>query len=212
MKNILAGIQHFQKHVFPSKEKMFQGLAKGQRPEVLLITCSDSRIDAELITNSGPGEIFHIRNAGNLVPRYHEHLGAEAASIEFGVSVLGIRNIIVCGHSDCGAMKGLMNPDSLTTLPAVAAWVKHGESALASLEDGNRNLDSLIRANILQQIDNLKTHPAVATRLDEISLFAWLYQIDAGSVLNYDSAGGRFVPVQEVFAAMHNAASTTSAA
>src|SRR5689334_11887948 len=127
MQKLLNGIQHFQSHDFKNKEKLFRKLAKIQKPIALFITCSDSRINPNLLTQTEPGEIFVLRNAGNIVPAFPS-CGGELATIEFGVEALGIRDIIICGHSDCGAMKGVMKPENISQrMPNLAKWLKNAD-------------------------------------------------------------------------------------
>src|SRR4051812_32800007 len=118
MQKLVDGIHHFQQNIFSSHERLFKRLVKGQNPLALFITCSDSRIDPMLLTQADPGELFIMRNAGNIVPPYGAVRGGEAATIEYAVSVLAVKEIIVCGHSHCGAMNALLQPDLLTKLPA----------------------------------------------------------------------------------------------
>ena len=131
MDSIYAGIRAFQKQVYPEKAELFQELAGGQKPGLLLITCSDSRIDPALITQTEPGEVFVIRNAGNIVPPWGEGTASgEAGTIEYAIEALGVQHIAVCGHSHCGAMAAVRNPSSAEGLPAVSSWLRFGEPAL----------------------------------------------------------------------------------
>ncbi len=180
---------------------MFERLASGQHPEALFITCSDSRIDPNLLTQTKPGEIFTLRNAGNIVPPSGVDSGGEEATIEYAVAVLGVRHIIVCGHSHCGAMKATLHPETLDDLPAVAVWLRHAEAARARvLETWHGAADEDLLAHLTElnartQLGNLRTHPAVAAKLSagEVELHAWVYHIHAGTVAAYDEARGEFV-------------------
>src|SRR5262245_1147214 len=162
MQKLLLGIHHFQANIFRSRRELFERLADGQRPEALFITCSDSRINPNLITQTEPGDLFILRNAGNIVPPYGAANGGEGATIEFAVAGLGIQDIIVCGHSHCGAMKGLLDPETLRDTPAMAAWLGHAESTRRILRDkyGDRRGDALqmtaIEENVLVQLENLR--------------------------------------------------------
>lgn len=200
MKKILEGIKSFQDTVFGEHEPLFQKLADGQSPDALFVTCSDSRIDPNLVTQTKPGDLFVLRNAGNLVPAFGASNGGEASAVEYAVSALGVSDIIVCGHSQCGAMGGLLNPDSLASLPTVAAWLQHAASTRQVVEqmtDEQTKGDKLmaaIQANVLAQIDNLKTHPCVAAALanDKLRLHAWVYAFESGGVTSYDPAKKEF--------------------
>jgi len=204
MKKLVDGIQWFQEEVVRPRREFFEKLAQGQAPEALFITCSDSRIDPNLLTRTEPGELFVLRNAGNLVPPYGQGAGGEAATIEYAVRVLKVREIIVCGHSHCGAMQGLLHPESLDALPAVRDWLQFAEETYAAVEgrreslaDDSARLAAAIEENVLTQIRHLTTHPSVAERVDqgELELVAWVYQIETGQVLAYDEGEQRFVPV-----------------
>jgi len=203
MKSLIEGIEFFQHKVFPEYEPIFRRLAKGQNPEVLLITCSDSRIDPNLVMQTHPGELFQIRNAGNIVPVWGAG-GGETATIEYALRVLGIRNILVCGHTDCGAMRALLDPSSLTALPAVKDWIEAAAEARKVL-DGisgppDDPLAALIEENVLVQIQNLKTHPVVAEALAEGELYIQgaVYEIESGDFRIYCPKRRAFAPLAEV--------------
>jgi carbonic anhydrase len=203
MQKLLQGIHHFQDNVFSSQRELFERLAEGQHPDALFITCSDSRINPNLITQTEPGELFIIRNAGNIVPPYGAANGGEGATIEFAVVGLGIQHIIVCGHSHCGAMKGLLHPESLKGLPMMAAWLGHAEATrrIARQKYEDRPAEALlnvaIQENVLVQLENLRTHPAVAAALaaGKLKLHAWVYKIETGEVFAYDPERGQFAPL-----------------
>ncbi len=205
MQKLIRGIHQFQEGVFPSRQGLFERLAQGQQPETLFITCSDSRIDPTLLTQCEPGELFILRNAGNLVPPHGPVQGGEAATIEFAVVALGVKDIIVCGHSHCGAMKGLLDREQVAGLPAVAAWLVHAEATRRIIEenyaefDDERRLNVAIQENVLVQLEHLRTHPAVAPRLSRgaLQLHGWVYKIDTGEVFAYDPQSGQFVPLAE---------------
>jgi carbonic anhydrase len=201
MEWITKGVEQFQSNVFPGEQLLFESLAKQQNPQVLFITCADSRICPNLITQARPGQIFHLRNAGNIVPAYGTGHGAEAATIEYAVSALGIPNIIVCGHSDCGAMKGLLHPEAVKSMPAVGQWLQQCEAARRVAVQGggpeHDQLHRLIEQNVLAQLLNLQTHPSVAARLasGQTHLFGWVYEIGTGSILSYRPESRRFEPM-----------------
>jgi len=201
MEKVLSGLVTFQKEVFAKKKKLFGTLTKQQKPTVLFITCSDSRIDPSLLTQTDPGDLFIIRNAGNLVPTYGAAIGGCTATIEYGVSVLQVKDIIVCGHTDCGAMTGLLHPEKLQALSAVKAWLQHAETTMRMVKDhcthlkGDELFAATIRENVLVQLDHLRTHPAVATRLrrGDLRLHGWVYSIGTGEVWAYDEKEKDFV-------------------
>lgn len=206
----------FQQGAFREKQDLFGRLAEGQSPEALFITCSDSRIDPNLLTQTDPGELFICRNAGNIVPPHTNHTGAMTASIEYAAGALKVPHIIICGHSGCGAMTGAMRPEGLEDFPHVREWLGYARAALlianrkgAALDEKAR-LDLLIRENVLLQIAHLKTHPYVAARLSsgETKLHGWVYDIGTGEVLAFDEKANAFIPVSEhylgpVGAALH---------
>jgi len=203
---LVAGIHHFKKQVFRQHRDLFEKLAHGQTPETLFITCSDSRIDPNLITHTEPGDLFVLRNAGNLVPAYGATSGGEVATIEFAVTGLQVKDIVVCGHSHCGAMKGLLKPESLSEMPAVAEWLRHAEVTRRIVRSkykhlsGSDLLEITIEENVLAQIENLQTHPAVAVALaqDQLKLHAWVYDIATGDVHAYDEPTSQFVPLGQL--------------
>ncbi len=194
MSDIYDGIGRFQDSVFDEYRDRFTGLAEGQRPDLLLVTCSDSRIDPALVTQTAPGEIFVLRNAGNLVPPYGQGSGGEAASIEFGVEGLGVSHIVVCGHSRCGAMGALRDPASASGFPALQKWLEFGRPALGRADLGSHFEDPLldtVAANVLTQLDHLRTHPAVAAAEERgaLTLHGWIYCFERGEVLEVDADG-----------------------
>jgi len=206
MDKILTGVEQFRRSVFPANQHFFQQLAsKQQKPEALFITCADSRVNPNLITQTEPGGLFLIRNAGNIVPPYSTVGGGEIATIEYSVEVLGIRNIIICGHSQCGAMKALLTGGGLEHLPAVKAWCSHAEATRRIVERKYQDLkgEELIVAateeNVLVQMNHLSTHPCVAARLSsgEINVFGWYYDIGSGQIYQYDQERGSFFELDE---------------
>ena len=205
MERILKGISQFRREVFPHHRETFQELAQGQNPEVLFITCADSRIVPDMITQSKPGDLFICRNAGNMVPPYGEVHGGVSATIEYAVAVLGVRHVVVCGHTDCGAMKGVMYPEKVAQLPAVKTWLHHGEIARRIVEDSygdlaeEQKLAALTEENVVAQLEHLRTHPSVASRLacGEMMLHGWIYNIGEGTVTAFDPVKSRFVPIED---------------
>jgi len=205
MHKLIQGIHHFHSNLFSSQRELFERLAKGQQPDALFITCSDSRINPNLVTQTEPGELFILRNAGNIVPPYGAANGGEGATIEFAVVGLGIQDIIVCGHSHCGAMKGLLTPEALKNMPTVAAWLSHAEATrrvirekYAGLSD-DALLNVTIQENVLMQLENLRTHPAVAAGVatGRLKLHGWVYKIESGEVFAYDPQAEQFLCLTE---------------
>ncbi len=200
MDKVLAGIAAFQKDAYAARQPLFAELANGQSPEVLFITCADSRIDPGLVTQTEPGDLFVCRNAGNIVPPHGKLADGTSASVEYAVAVLGVQHIVVCGHTDCGAMKGALNPDSLTDLPQVHDWIDCSRAAVEAVrakhgQAGIEELDAVIEQNVLLQLDHLRTHPAVAARIaaGDIELHGWVYDIEHGDITAYDKDQDAFV-------------------
>ena len=204
MEKLISGIARFQSSSYEERKKLFAELANGQSPEVLFVTCSDSRIDPNLLTQTEPGDLFVIRNAGNIVPPHAQAAGGVTASIEFGVAALGVEHIVVCGHSDCGAMKGALNRSALTDLPHVSDWLEHARAAVESVrakhgEDSTDQLANVTEENIKLQLQHLRTHPAVLAKLasGDLQLHGWVYDIEHGTIVAYDEVKDEFVPVNE---------------
>ena len=206
VQQLVAGVHHFRHEVFRRQQELFAKLSQGQEPQTLFITCSDSRIDPNLITHTNPGDLFVLRNAGNFIPAFGATNGGEVATIEFAVTGLGVRDIVVCGHAYCGAMKGLLHPEYVAKMPAVAEWLKHAEATRRIIRSkyrhlaGDALLDAAIEENVLMQLENLQTHPAVAVALaeDKLKLHAWVYDIASGEVYAYDDASEQFQPLGDI--------------
>lgn len=204
MDNIVGGIHRFQSDDFEQEKAFFEKLADGQSPDCLFITCSDSRIDPNRLTQTKPGELFVLRTAGNIVPPYGAVLGGEAATIEYAVAALKIRNIVVCGHSHCGAMSGLLTPENLQTLPAVRSYLEHAAATrqiidenYSDIADFAKKLNQTVETNVLVQIENLRTHPTVAAavRRQELELHGWVYHFESGQVTAFDHSSQEFQPL-----------------
>ena len=198
---LLQGVWNFTHDIFPEKREAYEKVMReGQSPHTLFLTCADSRIEPAAITQSQPGEVFVSRNIGNLVPAYGEMLGGISAVIEYAVAALEVKQVVICGHSDCGAMKGLLNPDQVAKLPTVRTWLRNAEAALSvanalqGSEDSSTLLDSLIEQNVLLQLNHLKTHPSVAGALamGKVGVSGWVYDIGHGTVRIYDEATRKF--------------------
>lgn len=203
MDRIAAGVIKFQTEAFPQRRTLFKQLAEGQAPEALFITCSDSRIDPNLITQTEPGELFICRNAGNIVPPHTNHTGAMTASIEYAVGALNVPHIIICGHTGCGAMNGAMHPETLGDFPHVREWLGYTRAATLIVNEREKKstrearLNALVRENVLLQVAHLRTHPYVAARLaaGRTQIHAWVYEIESGGVLAYNEDANAFVAV-----------------
>lgn len=200
MDEIIAGVRTFQRDVYPQYRELFEKLSAGQSPEALVITCSDSRVDPFLLTQAQPGQLFVLRNAGNLVPKYDGFVGGVTATIEFAVVGLRVPNIIVCGHSGCGAISGLLHPEKLENMPNVEDWLRHHAQPVREMMaktgrlGGPEELPQAVDANVLVQLENLRTHPSVAAALVDksINLHGWVYDIGSGEVRAYDDAWKQF--------------------
>jgi carbonic anhydrase len=204
MQKLIEGLHHFQQNVFGSQQDLFERLSRGQSPETLFITCSDSRINPNLLTQTQPGELFILRNAGNLIPPYTINSGGEAATIEFAVDALSVKDIIICGHSHCGAMDGLMHPENIRSFPALSRWLSYADATrrivqdlYAELSDEER-LNVAILENVLAQMENLRTHPSVAAGLAKgsIRIHGWVYKFETGETFGYDPEAAQFMPVE----------------
>jgi carbonic anhydrase len=207
LKKLVTGIHHFQTKVFSSRKDLFERLAKGQQPEALFITCSDSRINPNELTQTDPGDLFILRNAGNLIPAYTGNTSGEIATIEMAAAALKVKDIIVCGHSRCGAMDALLHPEKLILMPTMAMWLQQNAEATKRIALENYpNLDSedlmnvTIQENVLSQLENLRTHPSVAARISrgDLNLHGWVYKIESGTVFSYDQNEGQFMPLSEL--------------
>lgn len=181
---IAQGIKKFKSSVFPQMQENFKQLETGQSPETLFITCSDSRIDPNLVTQSKPGEIFVIQNAGNIVPRPGLGELSVEATVQYAVDVLKVKQIVVCGHSHCGAVTGLLNLDSLEPMPAIRDWVKRSEKILDQIGDGENRISQAIEANVLLQLDHLREYTCVSNAIEEgrLSLHGWVYRFESGEI------------------------------
>lgn len=186
--------------------KKFAQLALGQKPDVLFIACSDSRVVPNTFASTDPGDLFVIRNVGNFIPpcdaKGHSISDeSEGAAIEFAVSNLGVPDIVVCGHSECGAMQALVNGRKNVQYPNLQAWLRHGESILKNItgQEGLAKHNELSQKSVLQQLENLKTYPAVKKKLAEgkIRLHGWWFEISSGDVYSYEKESGKFILIDE---------------
>ena len=187
---------------FPERATDLRRFAEGQHPTALFIACSDSRVVPALITGAAPGELFELRTAGNIVPVYDEKRAfGEIATIEFAVEVLGVKHIVICGHSHCGAVNAILYPGAPSALPAVHQWLAdtepHDETRKASdFLDGSA-LTSAVQRHVQVQLERLRSHPSVARKLEygEMDLHGWFYAVDAGVVSVLEPEDGRFRPL-----------------
>lgn len=201
MKKLIDGFVRFRQEIYPGMQPLFQVLSGGQHPQALFITCADSRIDPSLLTQASPGELFICRNAGNIVPPWGDTQGGVTATIEYAVQALSIPHIIVCGHSDCGAVKAMLHPEKLTSMPTVAMWLNFAESARRVVVENcaGCNEDELVNRmtyeNVLTQLTHLSTHPSVASALARgaVKLHGWVYNFEKGQLVAFNAEEGRFV-------------------
>ena len=205
MRKLIRGLREFQSSYFASNRDLFEQLAQGQHPSVLFITCSDSRIVPSLIVDADPGDLFVIRNAGNIIPAFGAANGGEGAAIEYAIHALNIEQVIICGHNHCGAMKGLLQLNKLQEdMPLVYDWLKHTEATRRLLKEnyshyeGEELADIAVAENILTQIDNLRTYPVIRSRMHQgkLNIYGWIYEIETGEILAYNPDSHAFEPPQ----------------
>jgi carbonic anhydrase len=203
MRDIIAGFLRFQKDVFPARKALFKTLSAGQTPKALFISCSDSRMVPELVTQREPGDLFVLRNAGNIVPSFGPEPGGVSATVEYAVAALKVTDIVICGHSDCGAMKAIATHACMDHMPAVKNWLRHADAARMINEardypDQQSRIDGMVRANVVAQINNIRTHPSVALAIAQkrLTLHGWVYDIETGSMIALDERTGDFVDLE----------------
>ena len=209
MEELVHGYRRFHSEVLPQKRELYQSLADGQSPKYMFITCCDSRLDPIEFTGSEPGDMFVERSVGNIIPLPHTSETESSASIEYAIGVLKVKHIVVCGHSNCGAMKALLNPTSLANLPIVAAWISNAgltrETVSAKYPglEGDELLDATIHENGLRQLEHLRPQPSVIKALKEgaIEIHGWVFEVERGRVVEYDRSSGGFLPLLEAHAA-----------
>ncbi|HEY1901424.1 MAG TPA: carbonic anhydrase [Terracidiphilus sp.] len=205
MEKLIEGHKSFLAESFPARRSQFHLLAERQAPGTLFVTCADSRIVPDLILQTQPGDLFICRNVGNVIPRAGEPAGGVGATVEYAVEVLHVSHLIVCGHSDCGVIRALMAPQGLTNLPNVLDWLQHVEPAWQYLDEVERNAGELTRhtalthANVLVQLDNLRTHEYIRRALDagRLQIHGWYYDIMSGRIEQYDERLRRFTGLVE---------------
>lgn len=204
-RSVTQGVARFSGEIYPQYRRLYRELVHdGQRPRALMISCADSRVIPEMITQSGPGELFVCRNAGNIVPPYATMNGGVSSAIEYAVVALGVRDIIVCGHSDCGAMGALLTPNSMDNMPNVAAWLRHSQAAQHIVSRTLRcdapkaeRHRALAMENVIVQINHLRTHPSVAAALaaGTLTLHGWLFELERGVTLAFNGGTNEFRPI-----------------
>lgn len=201
MQHLIQGLHRFQQQVFPEQEELFHDLAEGQRPSALFVTCADSRVNPNLLTQTAPGELFILRNAGAMVPPAGAVFGGEAATVEYAVSLLNVQEIIVCGHTHCGAVTALLKPEQIEKLTAIRKWLSHAETTrrilaenYAHVTDPEQLLNIAIQEHVLVQLENLQTHPSVAAALarNALRLHGWVYKFETGEVFAFNPGSGGF--------------------
>ncbi len=205
MKRLIQGVHKFQNGAFHRNRELYLKLSKQQNPHTLFVTCSDSRVIPNLITQSEPGDIFVIRNAGNMIPPYSEGVSGEGATLEYAVRALSVKEIVVCGHSECGAMRALVDPTMTEGLPLVRSWLKNASRTaeiMATQYETRPEEDRLniaIQENVLVQLENIKTYPFIAEEIERegINLYAWVYKIPTGEVYQFDYEVEQFIPLEK---------------
>jgi carbonic anhydrase len=210
MRNLIAGIHRFHDRYWSANRELYQRLAEhGQFPEALFITCCDSRVDPLTITHGKPGDLFIVRNIGNFVPPYsedHPDGSGVAAAVEYAVIQLGVNDIIVCGHSDCGALKALYNDRStLAGSPHIARWLAHGDRTMAVVaanypdRSPEERYEVTAGENVLLQVENLWTYPVVQKAAGEgrLHIHAWYFEIGTGTVFRYSPEREQYDPIRE---------------
>ncbi|MDP9149299.1 MAG: carbonic anhydrase [Myxococcota bacterium] len=203
MQKLEAGIHHFKANYFASNRGLFEQLSeKGQRPETLFITCCDSRVVPTLITTAEPGELFTVTNIGNIVPSVERGvLGGVSAAIQYAVEVLEVGHVIVCGHTHCGAIEAILDPQRVSHLPFVSRWLAESERIPKLIEEryghleGEARKTAAVQENVLIQLENLRSFAFVARRLDAgtLKMRGWVFKIASGDVFDYDPVSGQFL-------------------
>ncbi|WP_233854628.1 carbonic anhydrase [Paraburkholderia sp. HD33-4] len=204
MQEIIEGLIRFQREVFPQQSALFKRLSTAQNPSTLFVTCSDSRVVPELLTQTEPGSLFVIRNAGNIVPSYGPEPGGVSATVEYAIAVLGVTDIVICGHSNCGAMTAISTCTNLEHMPAVASWLRHADAAKAinasrHYHSDAERLEALVKDNVIAQLGNIRTHPSVAVGLvnKTLRLHGWIFNIESGEMLALDGKTGKFLSLAD---------------
>jgi carbonic anhydrase len=204
MKKLIQGILDFRQKVLPGYRKTFAKLALGQKPDALFVACSDSRVVPNLFASSDPGDLFVIRNVGNLIPPVGGS-GSVGAAVEFAVNVLQVKDIIVCGHSECGAMEALLKTAPDPSLPRLKTWLDHGRVAVEKLQGGStldktlKPHDQLSQLNVLEQMKHLESFPEIKERLKQgkLHIHGWWFDIRRADVYAFEAKAKRFLLIDE---------------
>lgn len=194
---LVEGVERFRKIANERYRGLFEELASGQSPHTLFVTCSDSRVSPLLVTGAEPGELFVHRNVGNIMPRSGaDAMPAEGAAIEYAVGILGVKQIVVCGHSGCGAMNAIRTGNIPVELPSISKWLEDARRVLDRVPPG-ASVDALARMNVLLQLENLRSYAIVQRKLasGELTLHAWYYEIGRADIHAWDAELGSFVPL-----------------
>jgi carbonic anhydrase len=208
MEKLVKGILEFRQNSLSLYREKFAHLALGQFPDTLFIACSDSRVVPNLFASTNPGDLFVVRNLGNLVPSFEvaqQGSTAEAAAIEFSLTTLPITNIIVCGHSECGAMQAILAGTDRIESPSLRNWLRNCCCSEESLRPDNAACDHLAphnqlsQMNILQQMQHLKTYPIIQEKLKNsaLNIHGWYFDIATGDVYAFEEAFNRFIIIDE---------------
>jgi len=201
MQSLIDHARVFHRWIASRSERReeFARLAAGQQPQALFITCSDSRVVPALIMSARPGELFELRTAGNMVPPLSEHPSGEAATIEYAIEVLGVMDVVVCGHSHCGAIAALTGGVDLTATPALVNWLAHAAPPDITAT-GASAFTRAVQHNVLVQLERLATYPCVQRRMpagpaSHIRLHGWYYEVDSGAVFAHQPEARAFLPL-----------------
>lgn len=203
MLKLLEGVRKFYREAYPRHRGLFARLARNQNPAAVFVTCSDSRVVPNLFTQADPGDLFLIRNAGNIVPPAGTVEGGTVASIEYAVAALGVEHVVICGHSDCGAMKGILHPEQLKHMPTVERWLNlaHGAREAVMREfsdlDDDTIAELLVDYNVITQVRNLLTHSFIRERVEagKLEVYGWAYDIRTGMLRGMDESGRHMIPL-----------------
>jgi len=196
---LVEGLRRFRRDYFPLFHEHYQRLvAEGQRPSTLFLGCADSRVVPDLLTSALPGDLFVIRNVGSLIPPFEPDAGfhGTSAGIEFATLVLGVKDIVVCGHSHCGAIRALFTPPRADA-PHIARWLELARPALVDVEPTEANLRRTEMRAVVLQVERLMSYPMVRERVEagDLCLHGWYYVIEEGQVLGLDAGSGEFKPL-----------------
>lgn len=203
MERLIQGFARFRSDLTNEQRETFARLASGQTPHTMFITCADSRVMPELMFNAQPGDLFVYRNVGNIVPPYAQHVSGVVAAIEYAVTALNVQHIVICGHSDCGAMKALQNPAALKGKPSVEQWLKHADVARYVVAEnrptmqGEEGLRYLTEENVVGQLEHLRTLPVVAAAMahGRLRIHGWIYDIAQTEITAFNPLDGQFHPL-----------------